>query len=352
VSVTDHQYVAGLLGAWALGACPPRDAAVVTAHLAGCPACRAEATRLRRAAGLLGTQPAHRHGSRQAVLRAALARRPAAIPAAAAPYAAQVRRLDELLASLPPRDWDRAVVHGWSVAEMVAHLHWLDAVLAAQLAVAGADPADPAGSGRAGPGSGGGPAPEELRTAWRAQAAALVDAVRTAGGTALLDQPVELAGQTLPVRAALLQRAFETWIHGDDIRLALTVQPFPPAPEHLFVLAAAGVRLLVHAAGVRYPAYAGRTVEVALSGDGGGTWTLPLGPAGVPPRAPARAAATVRLDVLEFCYLLGGRRDPDRVPYRATGDRRLVRDLLTVAAALDRDQEIVGGGRGVPPGHG
>ena len=95
----------------------------------------------------------------------------------------------------------------------------------------------------------------------------------------------------MPVRTALLQRAFETWIHADDIRLALLSAPHPPPPEHLTVLSDAGVRLLVTALGVARPAHAGRTVRIHLVGEGGGRWTLPVaaGTAAGPPDVTVRA---------------------------------------------------------------
>ena len=45
---------------------------------------------------------------------------------------------------------------------------------------------------------------------------------------------------------------------------------------------------------------------------------------------------TVRLqmDVLEFCFLAGGRRDPTTVTAVVTGDEELGRDLLTAAPAF------------------
>jgi hypothetical protein len=48
----------------------------------------------------------------------------------------------------------------------------------------------------------------------------------------------------------------------------------------------------------------------------------------------------VQADVLDFCYLMGGRRDPRLVPHRATGDTLLAADLLEVAAGLDRDDDL------------
>ncbi len=87
---------------------------------------------------------------------------------------------------------------------MLGHLAGNDALLAAELGL----PAVPV------PAAGGGPA---LRAAWRTQAGAVLAGVAGAD----LDRAVRLAGPgRRPVRTlhdALIQRAFETWTHRDDI---------------------------------------------------------------------------------------------------------------------------------------
>jgi RNA polymerase sigma factor (sigma-70 family) len=69
----------------------------------------------------------------------------------------------------------------------------------------------------------------------------------TSSDAALLRREVRLAG-TRPVRdtarSALVQRAFETWIHADDIRTALGRAAEPPSPHHLRLIADLGASLL------------------------------------------------------------------------------------------------------------
>lgn len=261
-------------------------------------------------------------GIRETVLSAALARRPAAIPAAVAPYAVQARRLDHVLAVLDATAWARPVIHGWSTERVVAHLHALDRALATELGVAVQV------SSRSGA------AAEPALLSWRRQSEALVR--HMAAGLSRLDEEVQFLGGVMPVRTALLQRAFETWIHADDIRLALLSAPHPPPPEHLTVLSDAGVRLLLTTLGVARPRHAGRVVRIHLAGEGGGRWTLPVagGTAAGPPDV------TVHADVLDFCYLLGGRRDPRHIPHQAIGDAHLAAELLEVAASFDRDTDL------------
>jgi hypothetical protein len=46
---------------------------------------------------------------------------------------------------------------------------------------------------------------------------------------------------------------------------------------------------------------------------------------------------TVTTDAVEFCYLLGNRRDPDSVPHRVEGDAALAATLLRAATTLGGD---------------
>src|SRR6266542_2230114 len=93
---------ADAVAVWVLGACPPDEAERVEAHLAGCPSCAAEASRLRQAASSLGAAGATMPppALRDSVLSAAHARRRPSAPAVselARPYAGQVAALDALL---------------------------------------------------------------------------------------------------------------------------------------------------------------------------------------------------------------------------------------------------------------
>lgn len=350
MSATEHERVNELLAAWSLDACTVDEELLVEAHLLGCGECAEAASHFRQVAGRLGSAVATPPppGLRAKVLAAAFAQRPPVMPAAVAPYASEVRKLDVLLAALAPAAWRAlTVVNGWTVQELVAHLAALDGLLAAQLQVPVAFPASipPAGPG---PSNGTGPlhpvsaaaqaaareqAPEATRAAWRAQADGIVDRVRQ-DGDRVAGRTVELAGLAWPLELQLLGRAFETWIHADDIRQGAGVAPDPPAPEHLNQLVGAVVRLLPGAlldSGRDHP---GRSARLVLSGDGGGEWLVPLG------RDSGRAeppAVTIGLDLLDFCYLVGGRRDPAQVPCEVSGDRTSAADLLAAAATFDRD---------------
>ena len=264
----EHARVALALGAFALGALEPEEAAEVRAHLATCAACRSEAERLARAAAWLGTthEEAPPERLRDAVLAAA--RGPAAPGAgpvgdtqAAAALAEATAELDELLGSLTAEQWRQPVVHGWDAGELLRHLE-----------------ASPSA-----------PGPDQA-----------------------------------------LRKAFETWIHADDLRAALGRQPRPPAPGHLHAVVAFGARLLPAAARALGVEPSGRAVALRLEGPGGGTWTVPPGGAGP-------VAATVTAPAVEFFYLMGNRRDPGTVATAVTGDRALAAVLLRAATTLGCD---------------
>jgi uncharacterized protein (TIGR03083 family) len=342
-----HVAVTELLGAWALDACSVEETATVEGHLADCPACRAEADRLGRAVAGLATTVAVPPPPRLrgAVLAAATARRPAAGEDASTGYAAWVDRFDTLLERLTPAQWRERVVHDWTVQDLVAHLIATDELLVAQLDAGAAEPPEdpaeldgslPARRSAATIGEHRGRPPGRTRAAWRAQADRLLRDARSDTPGAL-DRQVRLTDPRLPrqpLRTALVQRLFETWIHTDDLRAVLGGPPAPPDERHVALIVAFGVRLLPAAlrlAGADRPP---RSARLVLVGPAGGDWVI--SPA--VQRAPAGPPdATITMAAVEFCYLLGNRRDPDSVPHRVDGDPAVAATLLRAATTLGCD---------------
>jgi uncharacterized protein (TIGR03083 family) len=340
-----HAAVTELLGAWALDACSAEAAATVEEHLAGCPACAAEADRLGRVVAGLATTvavapPARLRG---AVLAAATARRPGAGEEASTGYAAWVERFDTLLQRLTPAQWRERVVHDWTVQDLVAHLIATDELLVAQLGSAADEtPEDPAEldgglaarRSVAAIGEHRGRPPGQTRAGWRAQADRLL---REVGEPGALDRPVRLADPRLPrqpLRTALVQRLFETWVHSDDVGRVLGGPPAPPEERQVALIVGLGVRLLPAALRLAGADRRPRSARLVLVGPGGGDWTI--SPA--VQRAPARPPdATVTMEAVEFCYLLGNRRDPDSVPHRVEGDPAVAATLLRAATTLGCD---------------
>ncbi|MFI7543474.1 maleylpyruvate isomerase family mycothiol-dependent enzyme [Actinoplanes sp. NPDC049599] len=333
-----HETVVHLIGAWALNACSPAERELVEAHLGTCPACARESRELREAAADLGgTYLRPPAGSLARLRAAATGRRPAAIrtPEYAAPYAAQVAALELMLSGLAPGDWQRiAAYEQLTVRDLLAHLSAVDGLVAAGLGLPVQPPVEPGQTllarteavlrfeqGRS---------PEQTLRSWRSQADALCRSLGECppAGTATVS-----LGRALPLADAMTARAYETWIHGEDIAAATGRPAVPPLPEHVHPMADLAARVLPRVVSRRIAAPHDRHLRLHLTGAGGGTWTVPLDPA-APAVASARPAAVLTLDVVEFCRLAGDRRDPGRIAVGVTGDAALARDFLAAVPAM------------------
>ncbi|MEU7095302.1 zf-HC2 domain-containing protein [Kitasatospora aureofaciens] len=294
-----HDALRSLLGAWSLGACPPRESAELERHLRDCAECTEEAARLRDAAGWLSLdEPLDQPGSlRQQVLDWCLARRPAELPVPAwgMPYTAETAKLDALLRDLGPEEWQEVAELPWHggaellrPAEVLGRLTAVDGFLALALGLPDPVPAAaPSAPARARvverrvppqeaavpaprvprvPPQGGpstavtartarlladqaGLPPQSVRARWRQQTHDLVR------GAALAPQgstPVDLGFAVLPLRDAFVDRALECFVHGEDVARAVAYPYDPPAPQHLRQMVELVVRLLPRAlAGLR-----------------------------------------------------------------------------------------------------
>lgn len=182
---------------------------------------------------------------------------------------------------------------------------------------------------------------------WREQSHAMVRTASFAGrGAAELE--VAQGGFTLPLRDALLDRAFECWVHGEDIARAVDY-PYPlPEGRHLHLMVDLAARMLPgtiawrRRSGLAPPARRltaagahGRALHLEVEGDGGGDWYIPLDSPGAAASA-EDAVAHVALDRHEFCQLAAGRVPPQDATVGQYGDREAVRDVLFAAASLSR----------------
>ncbi|MCH0557568.1 MULTISPECIES: zf-HC2 domain-containing protein [unclassified Streptomyces] len=382
-----HDVLKSLLGAWALAACSPQETAAVEEHLGACGRCADEARRLREAVGLLH-QPESLDldpALRTRVLQNCLDHRPPHIPVPdwAAPYDAETARLDALLQDFGDAEWHAPVRLRWfeadtatsrrtTVAGVIAHLLSVDGLIAAALGlkdplskVAGAakNVAGPAGRTEAfwrasrfpsalpRPSDGGTPVPlRSVRAPWREQSHSLVRTVSFtgshSGGLA-----VSYGDFELPLHDAMLDRAFECWVHGEDIAEAVDYPYRPPAPRHLNLMIDLAARMLPGALAERrraglsapgrraphlVPAGApGRSLRLEIEGAAGGEWLIPLdSPAAV--GSAEFEVAHVALDGVEFCRLAAGHVPPEDAAAGQAGDRAAIRDVLFAAAGLSR----------------
>ncbi|MFB8102422.1 zf-HC2 domain-containing protein [Streptomyces sp. NPDC056007] len=371
--VLSHQVLKALLGAWALSACSAEETAAVEEHLTECAPCADEALRLRDAVGLL-----HTDGSldldptlRTRVLDGCLGRRPARIPIPewATAYDAETARLDALLRDIGDSEWhapvrlqwfeeERAVTRRTTVAGVIGHLMAVDGLVSAALGLEDPLGADGVTGGAEVPLSPTRrtetfwaatypPATRAVREPWRDLTHELI---RTASLAApnVAERSVSYGDFALPLQDALLDRAFECWVHGTDIAEAVDYPYGPPSAAHLHRMIDLAARMLPAAlagrrrAGLAGPARdlvapgePGRSLHLEVEGHGGGDWYIALdSPAAV--GSPDRAVAQVALDGVEFCQLVAGHISPVEAAAGQEGDREAIRDVLFASASLSR----------------
>ncbi|TDD36594.1 maleylpyruvate isomerase family mycothiol-dependent enzyme [Actinomadura sp. KC06] len=259
-------------------------------------------------------------------LRAALSRRPPArrSPGFARPYAATVAMLDALLADLREAEWAAVAAGDWDVRDLVVHLSASDGLLGEAIEGRVSSAADVLDRTREAISRC--PPPRDARRAWRQRADALCDGV----GEADADRRVEVGGQRLRLTDHFTGRAFETWIHADDIARGTGRTLLPPPAEHVHPIADLGVRSLPKALALTGRDHPDRMLRLILDGPGGGRWTIPLGRAA----SGGDPCAQLRMDVVEFCFLAGGRRDPASVQAETSGDPAVAHDVLAAASAF------------------
>jgi uncharacterized protein (TIGR03083 family) len=262
-------------------------------------------------------------GLRDRVLSAALAARPAReleVGQVLDPYVAQVSKFGQLLAGLSGAQWQLPTGPHSSVRDLVGHLAANDGMVADDLGFAAAASSPDVGRH------------------WREQADVLLREVSRAG-PALLDRDVRLAGSKAmrrPLREALDQRAFETWIHAEDVRATLHLPAEPPPPEQVARIVDLGLRLLpavMDAAGVAHPHQA---IRLVLTGPGGSERLVALSAAQPAPPA-GGVVAEVSLPATRFCRLLAGRIPVAAVGARTSGEPTAVAHFLAVAVTMGCD---------------
>lgn len=275
------------------------------------------------------------------VMATALRRRPAHIPVDQAPaispveaYRQAVASLDATLGQLHDEQWHLPTIRDLDVQALVGHLIGVeehlhlalglgpDGVSVPEDHIASTDPVALAQRGRP---------PQHTRQEWRTLTDRTLEHLWGARHD-VLQVEVRLHGIVLPVGSMLTVRAFELWIHEEDIRRA-TGQPLV-APGRAALQLMTGLALDLLPAGV---AMAGRDVDgrsarIVLTGAGGGVWEKRFGPACTDP-----IAVRIVADAVSFCRLVANRVDPATFPADISGDDTLARDVFAGAAALALD---------------
>ena len=365
----EHQVLKSLLGAWALAACAPAEADAVEEHLGVCGSCADEALRLREAVGLLqrpeslDLNPA----LRTRVLETCLERRPPRIPVPdwATAYDTETARLDALLQDFGDNEWHAPVRLRWyegdeastrrtTVAGVIAHLMSVDGLVAVALGLE--DPLGDVRPERATPSdrteaywrAARFPPTRAVRGPWREQSHRLIRTVSFTGSdTGRMTVPY--GDFALPLHDAMLDRAFECWVHAEDIAEAVDYPYDPPAGRHLHEMVDLAARLLpVVLENRRHHGLAapverrlvaagepGRSLRLEIEGSGGGEWLIPLDSPAAKWSA-EHEVAHVALDGAEFCRLAAGHVPPREAAAGQVVDREAIWDVLFAAASLSR----------------
>jgi uncharacterized protein (TIGR03083 family) len=143
---------------------------------------------------------------------------------------------------------------------------------------------------------------------------------------------LSMHGMRLSCRDLLVVRAFEFWTHENDVRRVLSLPPTAPDASTLSLMTELAVRLLPHVA--RRAGQVTEPVELrlVLTGPGGGTWDVGLGPADG-----ASSELLMVTDAVDFCRVVAARLDPDALDVHVVGSRSSAQRTLTAAASLALD---------------
>lgn len=266
-----------------------------------------------------------------ASLRARAAGRAEPAPPEISPVEAFSRTADAfygMLGLLDGGQWKASALRGLDVQGLVGHLTGVEEdvhrCLAEDPAVAVAshiESTQPAANRQAGR------PPAQTRAEWRRAADRTMDLVRAAD----LDAGVALHSMRAPIGLLLVVRAFELWVHDNDIRAAVGLPPSVPDASTLSLMTSTAVGLLPHAvtrAGLSEPL----SVHMVLTGPGGGTWDISVGQGQAAP-----AAVAIVTDAVGFCRLVANRITPAGLDSHVTGDPARAAGVLTAAATLALD---------------
>jgi uncharacterized protein (TIGR03083 family) len=169
--------------------------------------------------------------------------------------------------------------------------------------------------------------PALTRAEWRNAADHTLELVRTAD----LRAEVAVHGMRLPLGLLLIVRAFELWVHENDIREVVGLPPSAPDASTLSLMTSSAASLLPQVA-IRAGLNDSVRVHLVLTGPGGGTWDIEVGQS---PSAPA--AVTIVADAVGFCRLAANRVTPAGLDPYVTGDQDRAAAVLAVAATLALD---------------
>jgi hypothetical protein len=129
----------------------------------------------------------------------------------------------------------------------------------------------------------------------------------------------------------LIARALELWVHENDIRAAVALPPSVPDAATLSLMTDAAANMLPVAAAQASLAD-DVDVHLVLTGPGGGTWDIAVGPS-----TSARTPVTIVTDAVGFCRLAANRITVAGLDPYVTGDQGRATAVLAAASTLAMD---------------
>jgi uncharacterized protein (TIGR03083 family) len=238
----------------------------------------------------------------------------------------------ELLAGLDEQDWARPALRGLDVQGLTGHLIGVEEDM--QRGLAG-DPAvadaDHVASTQDAAVRQADRSPALTLRDWRQAADRTLKQARARDGS--IDR-IAVHGIRLPLDDLLVVRAFELWVHENDIRRCAGLAPSVPDPPVLRLMSDLAARMLPYAAartGLREPV----DVHLVLTGPGGGTWDLTIDPE--PDGEGAAQDVAIVTDAVGFCRLAANRTTPAELASYIIGDAGRAAEVLAAAATLALD---------------
>lgn len=280
-------------------------------------------------------------GLRERVMAASLLARGIGQPVPAVPeisadeaFARAADAFYELLRALSEQGWKTEALRGLDVQGLVGHLtgveHDTHRALAGDPAVADAEHVE---STQGSAVRQAGRSPAETLDEWRRAADHTLELVRAPGGDLAADGcagRIAVHGIRLPLDDLLVVRAFELWVHDNDIRRAVGLPPSVPDPPVLRLMSDLAARMLPYAAArMGLPP---ADVRLVLTGTGGGTWDVAIGE-----ETAGRESLAIVADAVGFCRLAANRVTPAELGSHITGDEGRAVSVLAAATTLALD---------------
>jgi uncharacterized protein (TIGR03083 family) len=280
-------------------------------------------------------------GLRERVMAASLLARGIGQPVPAVPeisadeaFARAADAFCELLRALPEQGWKTEALRGLDVQGLVGHLtgveHDTHRALAGDPAVADAEHVE---STQGSAVRQAGRSPAQTLHEWRLAADRTLELVRGAGADPAADggtDRIAVHGIRLPLDDLLVVRAFELWVHDNDIRRAVGLPPSVPDPPVLRLMSDLAARMLPYAAArMGLPP---ADLRLVLTGTGGGTWDVAIGE-----ETAGRESLAIVADAVGFCRLAANRVTPAELGSHITGDEGRAVSVLAAATTLALD---------------